>query len=359
MLKFHPLKVKSRSEIAEDAIAIVFDVPPELRELYRFEAGQHLVVHVPNAQGPELRRTYSIASPVGSADLRIGVRVQKGGRASPWLAEQLRVGDSLQVLTPNGRFHTQLEPQRAKRYVAFAAGSGITPVLSVAETVLAQEPASRFLLFYGNRRIASAMFLEDILALKNRYPTRVSVHFLMSREPQDIELLNGRLDGNKVHELAAAFFQPDAVDEYFICGPGTMVQQVSEALQALGASGKIHTEIFTATDRLITNDLPSSDALVETHASTQVTVVMDGRRRAFTMPREGRESVLDAAARAGIDLPYSCRAGICSTCRTRVVKGSVRMDHNVALDDWEVEAGYVLCCQSRPTSVELEVSYDE
>ncbi|HEX2493066.1 MAG TPA: 2Fe-2S iron-sulfur cluster-binding protein [Steroidobacter sp.] len=358
MLKFHPLKVTSRTEVAEDAVCISFETPPELRDFYRFEAGQHLAIRLPIAGG-EVRRTYSIVSPMGGADLRIGVRVQPGGQGSSWLAKSLQVGDTLEVLTPNGSFHTRIEPQRAKRYVAFAAGSGITPVLSIMATVLAQEPHSRFILFYGNRTTASTMFLEEVLALKNRYPARFSVHCLMSQEPQDIALLNGRLDREKIRKLASVFFRVDAVDEYFVCGPGTMVEDATQTLRELGAAGKIHTELFATSGR--SPEIPSGRDKVSRHKheTTQVTVVMDGRRRTFSMPSDGVQSVLDAAARVGVELPYSCRAGVCSTCRARVVKGAVRMDRNQALEDWEVEGGYVLCCQSHPTTPELELTYDE
>src|SRR5690606_5406825 len=212
MLKFHPLKVKACSEVAEDAVCIAFELPEALREAYRFEAGQHVVLRLPLESGEDVRRTYSIVCPAGSEELRIGVRVQKGGRASGWLGKELTPGATLEVLTPNGSFHTRIEPERAKRYAAFAAGSGITPVLSIAATVLSREPHSRFTLFYGNRTTASAMFIEELLALKNRHLTRFSVHFVMSREPQEIELLNGRLDAVKVRELARTFFDVATVD---------------------------------------------------------------------------------------------------------------------------------------------------
>lgn len=365
MLKFHPLKIKARTEAADDAVCITFELPPQLRESYRFEAGQHVAVRLP-ATTEDVRRTYSIVCPMGSADLSIGVRVQAGGQASSFLARHCKVGETIEVLTPNGSFHTSIEPQRAKRYVAFAAGSGITPVLSIAATVLASEPQSRFVLFYGNRTAASTMFLDEVLALKNRYTTRFSVHFLLSREPQEIELFNGRLDRAKVREFAGTVFDVAAVDEYFLCGPGSMVEDVGQALRELGATGKIHTELFTTAG----NPIESRSAVAAAAAIrdiTQVTVVMDGRRRSFNMPlysgedggQYGGESVLDAAARAGFDLPYSCRAGVCSTCRTKLVKGKVRMDHNQALEDWELEAGYVLCCQAHPTTAEIEITYDE
>lgn len=363
MLKFHPLKVKARDDIAEDAVRVTFEVPEALRESYRFHAGQHVAVRLPTGDG-DVRRTYSIACPADSTDLCIGVRVQPGGQVSSFLAGRLTVGKSLDVLTPSGNFHTRVEPQHAKRYVAFAAGSGITPVLSIASTVLAVESKSRFMLFYGNRTTSSTMFVDEILALKNRFPARFSVHFVMSREPQEVELFNGRLDGARAREFARVFFDVAAVDEFFICGPDTMVTDVAAALRSLGTAASIHTELFTTNDRLAV--LPGQaekrgdrSASAKPAAMTRVCVLMDGRRRAFTMPLDGRETVLEAAARAGLDLPYSCLAGVCSTCRSRVVKGSVRMERNQALEQLEIDAGYVLCCQSHPLTSELDLTYDE
>lgn len=362
MLKFHPLTLQARTATAEDAVCLTFEVPQELREDYRFEAGQHIALRL-DKDGEDLRRTYSLACPADSTSLRIGVRVQPMGRMSPFLAKGLALGDTLDVLTPNGSFHTQIEPGRARRYVAMAAGSGITPVLSIAATVLAREPQSHFMLFYGNRTAASAMFLDDLMALKNRYPARLAVHCLMSREPQDIDLLNGRIDSARVRALASAFFDVANVDEFFLCGPGSMNDDVSHVLRDLGAKGRIHAELFTVAgapaDRaVVTAVVPAARTRVE-QGATQVTVVMDGRRRVFSMAQRGAESILDAAGRAGFDLPYSCRAGVCSTCRAKVLKGKVEMDQNHALEDWELDEGFVLCCQAHPTTAELEITYDQ
>lgn len=355
MLKFHPLRLKSRSEICDDAVCLSFEVPQALRDDYRFKAGQHLAVRVES--GGEERRTYSIVSPEGSTELRIGVRERAHGRVSPFLSRGLAIGETIDVLTPNGSFHTQVEPARAGRHVAFVAGSGITPVLSIAATVLAREPQSRFMLFYGNRTAASTMFLEEVMALKNRYPTRFAVHCLLSREPQEIALLNGRIDPDHVREFARVLFDVKAVDEFFLCGPGSMNDEVARTLRELGATGKIHTEYFGSAAAPIT----VATAIVAPVASkgTRVTVVMDGRRRSFDMPHANSASVLDAAEKAGLDLPYSCRAGVCSTCRAKVLKGEVVMDQNHALEDWELAEGFVLCCQSHPTTDELEITYDE
>jgi len=360
VLKFHPLRITDRTAITDDAIALSFGLPQELRAEYGFLAGQHIGVRA-ILDGQEERRTYSIANPEGADQLRIGVRVQAGGRMSQYLSGQLRVGDTLDVLTPNGSFHTRIEPARAKRYVAFAAGSGITPVVSIAATVLAKEPASRFQLYYGNTSTARAMFLDEVLALKNRFLSRFSICFVMSREPQEFELFNGRIDRAKVVELARHDFGAATVDEFFICGPGSMAEDVQAALASKGARGRVHVEHFVpaaaATTPVKSSAAEASAPSAAVHGAT-ITVVIDGRRRAFTMPMSG-EVILDAAGRAGLDLPFSCRAGVCSTCRAKLVRGTAEMEHNVALEEWEVEAGYILCCQARPTSPALEISYDE
>ena len=362
MLKFHPLKIVERAAIADDAVALGFAVPDALRAEYDFLAGQHVAVRAV-FNGQEERRTYSIANPEGEGLIRIGVRVQAGGRMSQHLASGLAVGDMLDVLTPNGSFHAQIEPARGRRYVAFAAGSGITPVVSIAATVLQQEPTSSFQLYYGNTSAARTMFLDQILALKDRFLSRFSVCFVMSREPQEFELFNGRIDRDKVLELARHEFDAAAVDEFFICSPGSMADDVQAALVSLGARGRVHVEHFVASatapaTAAIRTPAAAPDPAASAADGATISVIMDGRRRAFRMPMHG-EVILDAAGRAGLDLPFSCRAGVCSTCRAKLLSGTAIMEHNVALEEWEVEAGYILCCQARPTSPALEISYDE
>jgi ring-1,2-phenylacetyl-CoA epoxidase subunit PaaE len=266
------------------------------------------------------------------------------------------------VLPPTGRFFVTPDAKATRTYCAFAGGSGITPILGIVRNVLRHEPASRFLVFYGNRTTASIMFAEDLLALKDQYPQRLALYFLMSREPQDVELFNGRLDAAKVGALGRELFAAREVDAYFLCGPDTMIDSVKEGLMGLGVEpGRIHSEHFTSDAKPREVGLKpelqrTKEAPVQ--AQTQVTVVMDGRRRSFEMPSDGT-TVLEAAEQAGLELPYSCRAGVCSTCRTRVVRGAVTMMTNYALEQWEVDAGYVLCCQALPAATELEITYDE
>jgi len=358
VLKFHPLAITHRRPVADDAIALTFRLPGTLRDDFRFRAGQHLALRC-QIDGREERRTYSIVSAEGAADLTIGVRLHDSGRMSQYLARHGNVGDTLDVMTPNGSFHAQDGTARAQCYVAFAAGSGITPVLSIATTALERDPDSRFQLYYGNTSTARTMFLDEVLALKDRFLPRFSVCFVMSREPQDVEWFNGRIDAAKIREFARHDFAFAGIDEFFICGPGTMAATVQSMLSELGARGRVHVEHFAAAAPAAAAPGPAAKAAVPADsASATITVVMDGRRRRFTMAMAG-EVILDAAGRAGLDLPFSCRAGVCSTCRAKLVNGSAEMEHNVALEDWEVEAGYILCCQARPTSAALEISYDE
>jgi ring-1,2-phenylacetyl-CoA epoxidase subunit PaaE len=359
MRKFHPLKVLSVAPEASDALQIVLEVPDALKQEYRGAPGQHVVVCTRRGE-EELRRTYSLVNAPGEWPLRIVPRVLPHGRMSVQLAEELRPGQTLEVLPPNGSF-TPRTAAAAGTYVAFAAGCGITPVLSVVRALLAAD-AARVLLFYGNTGTARAMCLEELFALKDRYLTRLALHFVMSREPQEVQLYNGRLDDTRVREFARRLFEPRAVREYFVCGPGNMIESVAATLRALGVEpARIHTEHFTlATTEAgaAAREAQPAPAAPPLAAEAQVSILMDGRRRSFTMKVQG-ETVLDGAARAGIELPFSCRAGVCSTCRTKVVAGEVTMTQNYALEDWELEQGYVLACQSHIKTAPLELDYDE
>lgn len=358
-LSFHPLEVVSVERTADDAVCLTLAVPPALRERFLHHAGQYVTVRRP-IDGIEERRTYSIVTPPGGSVMRLGVREQTGGRMSGELARRLRAGDTLDVGTPVGRFRTAVDPARTLSYVAFASGSGITPVLSLATDILAREPQSGVTLIYGNRNTARTMFLEETLALKNRYIGRFSVYFVMSREPQHAALMNGRIDAAKVEAMAREIPGIASADEYFVCGPGGMVDEVRDAVRRLNVEAPIRLERFAAAAAGMpsrANPVRAPEADVRDVLAT-VSVVMDGRRRSFFMaPTDA--SVLDAAERAGLELPFSCRSGICATCRTRIVAGEADMTHNIALEPWEIDAGFVLCCQARPTTPSLELSYDE
>jgi ring-1,2-phenylacetyl-CoA epoxidase subunit PaaE len=318
-------------------------------------------------------------------------RVHPAGHLSRYLAEGLNAGDRVDVLPPNGSFTPRRAAEGAGTYVAFASGCGITPVLSIVQSLLQIDAGNRVILFYGNAATARAMCLEELLGLKDRYLNRLSLHFVMSREPQEVDLYNGRIDAARVRQFAATCFEPADVTEYFVCGPGNMIDEVSATLRDLRVEAdRIHGEHFTVVTSAVaanaTADAVGAPAAIElefTSPSTgvaprvandavpspaerppvaadsaEVTILMDGRRRTFTM-RMNDESVLDAAGRVGLELPFSCRAGVCSTCRTKVVQGAVEMAQNYALEEWEVEQGYVLACQSRVTTPVLELDYDE
>ena len=359
MLKFHALKVLAVERAAEDAACVTVEIPSALRDEFAFHAGQYVTVRRMIGQREE-RRTYSIVTAPGGGVLKLGIRLQTGGLMSGELGARLKPGDLLDVGTPMGRFRTAISAEREHAYVAFAAGSGITPILSLVTDILAREPRSRITLIYGNRNISRTMFLEETLALKNLYIDRLSVHFVMSREPQQTQWLNGRIDGAKVRELARHMNEIPAADEYLICGPGDMVDEVRNALKELNGTAAIRFERFAAgTPRPLEVMIKKNDvAPVPQEVLATISVVMDGRRRSFPMS-PGDASVLDAAERAGLELPFSCRSGICATCRTRITEGAAVMTHNIALEPWETEAGFVLCCQARPTTATLEISYDQ
>jgi ring-1,2-phenylacetyl-CoA epoxidase subunit PaaE len=369
MLTFHSLRVAGIHPDAEDAIGISLEVPAELRALYRGLPGQHIVVRT-EINDDECRRTYSVVSPPGESPLRIVARVHAAGRMSRYFAEQLNEGDELDVLPPNGSFTPRRDAHGKGRYIAFASGCGITPVLSIVRSLLSADKSNRVILFYGNASTGRAMCMEEMLGLKDRYLDRLSLHFVMSREPQEVELYNGRIDPAKVREFARALFSPAEVTEFFVCGPGNMIDEVSATLRQLGVDAdRVHGEHFTLATTTATERTPEVTAAaapaVESEPAgplaadeSEVTVLMDGRRRTFTM-RMNDEVVLDAAMRAGLELPFSCRAGVCSTCRTKVVRGEVEMAQNYALEDWEVEQGYILACQSCVKTPVLELDYDE
>ena len=349
MLTYHPLTLIRREPLAEAAVLLEFQLPAALAPWFQFEGGQHLPVRAVLA-GQDVRRTYSIVDR-GHDSLVLGVRVQ--GVMSQHLAA-LPVGATIEVMPPTGRFRAVIDATRPRSHVAFAAGSGITPVLAIITAVLAAEPAARVALYYGNQTLSRTMFAEALLALKNRYLGRFTVHCLMSQEQQELERHEGRIDAAMVRRVLASDLDSVTVDEWYVCGPDSMLADLTGALKESGVPGRIHAERFGSRARA----RPAPAPLLVTDAQVvAVTVTMDGRERHFLMDRQ--QSVLAAAEAAGLRLPFSCRAGICSTCRTRVVAGAVAMERNQALEDWEVAAGYVLCCQARPTTDKIHLTYDD
>ena len=358
---FHPLRVSQLDRLTDDAVQITFDVPERLRADFDFVHGQHVTVLCPQV-GDTVRRNYSVCSPAGSGRLRIGVKRLAGGAFSGYALERLRVGDVLEVMTPTGRFHTRLDPAACRHHLAVAAGSGITPILSIIATTLRVEPSSRFTLLYGNRTVGSIMFVEELADLKNRYPDRFTLVHVLSREAQEVELFHGRIDADRLSRLLDVLAPPETVDEWFLCGPSGMVEQARATLRGLGVRPEnVHFELFhvdgrppaPAVDR---SGGPDAAGDVPTDAS-MVTVVLDGRSSTFPLAGDG-SAILDAALKVRADAPYACRGGVCGTCRARLVRGEVRMDQNYALEPDEIAAGFVLACQSHPVSDKVTLSFD-
>jgi len=356
MSKFHRLVVAKVERETRDAVAITFIVPAALAEAFRFAAGQHLTLRA-YIGGQDVRRSYSICSGVQDGTLRIAVKRNPGGVFSAWANETLKAGDTLDVMPPMGHFNVPLAAGNRKHYAGFAAGSGITPLISLVKTTLAAEPMSEFTLFYGNRASGTVMFKEELAALKDTNLTRFNLVHVLSREAQDIEFLHGRIDRAKADALLEHWLDLDGVDAVFVCGPDGMMQAVADALKARGyPDAKIRIERF-ATSVGKHEHKPAKPA-EPGHTECEVTVVLDGATRTFTLEK-GKESILEAGLKAGIELPYSCKSGVCATCRAKLTAGEVDMDVNFALEDYEVARGFVLACQSHPVTDKVSVDYDQ
>ncbi len=354
--RFHDLVVAEVRRETPDCVSVAFEVPATLAEAYRFVQGQYLTLRRV-FDGEELRRSYSICSGRDEGELRIAVKAVPDGRFSGWINRSLMAGERLSVMTPNGRFHHPLQPGAAGRYALFAAGSGITPVISVARTVLASEPASEVLLFYGNRTADGVIFRDALDDLKSRHLGRFSVLHILSGEDQEVPLCLGRIDGERTRALMEAFGPVETLDEALICGPGAMAETVRDALVGAGMPARrIRTERFTGNPGQ-TAAPPAAPASARPAGKAAVAVVLDGARRSFPMDYDG-ESIVDAGRRHGLDLPFSCKGGMCCTCRARLVAGRVDMARNYSLEPWELEAGFVLTCQSRPLTHEVVLDYD-
>jgi ring-1,2-phenylacetyl-CoA epoxidase subunit PaaE len=355
MSKFHPLAIARVERETRDAVAITFAIPPALADAFRYEQGQHVTVRA-DIGGQDLRRSYSICSAVQDASLRIAVKRNPQGVFSTWANEALQAGDHLDVMPPMGHFNVPLAPGNCKHYVGFAAGSGITPLLSIVKTTLAAEPRSQFTLFYGNRASGTVMFKEELAGLKDRYLTRFNLVHVLSREAQDIELLHGRIDRAKADALLAHWVELDDVDAVFVCGPDGMMQAVAEALKAREfPDARVRIERFATS--IPKHEHKAGRPFAPGHTECEVTVVLDGTTRTFTLEK-GKQSILEAGLDAGIELPYSCKGGVCSTCRAKLTAGEVDMDVNFALEDYEVARGFVLTCQSHPVTDRVTVDYD-
>jgi ring-1,2-phenylacetyl-CoA epoxidase subunit PaaE len=350
---FHPLRVRAIERLTDDSVAVALAVPPELHETFRHKPGQHLNVRY-TVNGEEIRRSYSICSPAVEEQsdpvLRVGIRLVDGGAFSTYALKELAVGDLIEAMPPMGRF--VLTP-RTGHFAAIVGGSGITPVLSIAATLLAREPGATFCLIRSDRTAVSTMFLDDVADLKDRYPDRFQLVTALSREEQQAGLPSGRLDGNRLTKLLPVLLPVPEVDGWYLCGPFGLVQTAERALRGLGVDrARIHQEIFHV------DDGPNTPARTraETPAHSSLTATLDGR--SGTWPVQEGESLLETVLRSRSDAPYACKGGVCGTCRAFLVSGEVRMDRNFALEPEETGAGYVLACQSHPVTPEVELDFD-
>lgn len=358
MARFHPLKVTDVRRDTRDAVVVTLAPRPEDRDAFGFRQGQYLTLRR-DFDGEELRRSYSICSGADDGCLRVGIKRVDGGAFSTWANENLKPGDEVEAMPPMGRFYTETDPGAARDYLGVAAGSGITPLLSIIRTVLAREPKSRFTLVYANRQINSIMFREELEDLKNLYLGRLSVLHILKAEAQEIDLFTGRIDGEKMAALFKHWIDPTALDTAFICGPEGLMLTVAASLREQGlADDQIKFELFASSQPGRAKARAVSQAASGQGGDIQATVTLDGATRNFDMARQD-QTILDAAIANHMDAPYSCKAGVCSTCRCKVVSGEVEMAINHALEDYEVRAGYVLSCQAYPLSDRVVVTYDE
>lgn len=356
MNRFHPLRVASLRNETRDAVVVTFEVPEEQRQAFRFTQGQHLTLRS-KFDGEEIRRSYSICSAPFDDQIRIAIKRVQDGLFSTWASENLRPGHIIECMEPAGHFNVPLEPESERHHVAFATGSGITPILSIIKTTLVAEPKSRFTLVYGNRASSSVIFKEELADLKDRYLDRFNLVFMLSREQQDIELFNGRITGAKCDELLGHWVDPADIDVAYICGPRSMMEEVTASLQAHGvARDRIKMELFDS--GLPRGPRKHAEAAIPGSRECRVTVIQDGRRREFRIEKD-QQTLLDAALEQGIEIPYSCKGGVCSTCRCKMTTGEVDMDANYALEDYEVARGFILTCQSYPLSNEVVLDFDQ
>jgi ring-1,2-phenylacetyl-CoA epoxidase subunit PaaE len=358
--QFHALRVVQRQAETADSISVAFEVPAGLREAYRFRAGQFLTLRA-QVGCEDLRRSYSICMPAQDyargGHLRVAIRRVPGGRFSNWIADNLACGQSIEVMTPDGRFTVEPQPAKARHHVGFAGGSGITPMMSLVGTLLEAEPESRFTLVYGNRGSTTIMFIEELEDLKNRYMGRLRLYHVLSEEPHEVELFNGLLDQARCLEFLSTLIAPGSIDEAFVCGPDPMMNAVEAALRETGVPpARIHIERFGVPLPAAGSLAPAS--ITDDAPRAEVELTVEGKTRRLRVAYDGL-AILDAGLAAGMNLPYACKGGVCCTCRARVLEGEVRMDRNYTLEQGELEDGFVLTCQSHPVSARVVISYDE
>ena len=361
----HPLRVAAVEPLTDDAVSIEFQVPPDLEADYEFIQGQHVSLRCAEA-GDDIRRSYSICTAAGSGTLRVAVKCLPGGVFSTYARDRLQPGDVVEVVTPTGRFNIPLDPAQARSYAMVAAGSGITPIMSIIATVLKREPLSNVTLLYGNRTVGDIMFLEELEDLKNGHAERFALYHVLSREEQDVELFHGRLDRERLTTFLDALIPPPSVDEWFLCGPRPMIDAARALLLERGVdAGHIHFELFH-TESVEAGRRTTAGASAPTKpgagsaasSPAEVTIILDGRRSTFSLDRDG-DKVLDAALRVRADAPFACKGGVCGTCRAKLLSGTVAMEECYALEQHEIDDGFVLACQSHPTSDRVVLDFDQ
>ena len=355
MSKLHPLKVREVRRETDDTVSVAFDVPANLAEEFRFVPGQYLALDA-EINGEQVRRSYSICASPSENDLRVAIKQVPEGVFSTYANKQLAAGDTVNVMAPVGNFKVEVAAANAKKYVAFAAGSGITPILSIAKTVLEEEPNSEVILFYGNKTFSSIIFREELEALKNKYMGRFSLYHVLSREDLGSDMLHGRITAEKAAHFASTIFKVEEVDGFYLCGPEEMILTVGDKMKELGADkDKVHFELFHSNKGAAKKEEVATETL---SGDAQVKVIIDGDSFEFGLA-EGGDSILDAALEKGADLPYACKGGMCCTCKAKVVEGEVEMEVNYALDDEEVADGYILACQCHPKSNRVVIDFDD
>ncbi len=353
--KFHTLTIADIRKETEDTVSISFQISEDLKKEFAFSSGQYLTLRA-IVDGEDIRRSYSLSSSPYENEWRVAIKKIDGGKFSTYANEKLEVGQTLEVMNPTGNFHLNSSPTHKKSYVLIAAGSGITPIISIAKSVLNDEPDSDVTLFYGNKGFASIIFREEIEGLKNKFMNRLRVVHILSRESLGNSIQKGRIDSDKLQKLHKAFLENTTIDEVFVCGPEEMIHSVKENFAPYVSDAKnIHFELFTTSgskkDKVESSEKSPSIA-------SNVKVIIDGDTLELAMESNG-ETILDAAFKAGGDLPFACKGGVCCTCKAKILEGTATMDINYALEPDEVEAGYILTCQAHPTSKTLIVSFDE
>lgn len=355
---FHSLKIKEVRKETEDCCSIAFEIPENLKSAYDFTQGQYLTLKTAIKE-EDVRRSYSICTSPNDNDLRVAVKQVPNGLFSTFANQILKAGDVLDVMTPMGSFYTELKEDNEKHYIGFAAGSGITPIISILKTSLEREPKSRFTLFYGNKNTKSIIFKEEIEALKNSYMERLTVHYFLSREMLDAPLMNGRIDKPKCDSIFDVLLDISEIDECFSCGPESMIFAVKDALMERGfEEEKIHFELFTSPLGKLGVEKKIEIKEEDKGKSSNITINLDGKAFQFDLPF-GTDNLLDAALKQGADLPFACKGGVCCTCKAKIKEGSVDMALNYALEKEEVEAGFILTCQAYPTTDKVVVDFDE